>query len=72
VDGPGVSGDLVAGGTLVFTGERGEQISGRNSAKVAPNLDGSLEVRRFFVITGGRGRFANATGPGENPRNRDA
>jgi hypothetical protein len=56
--------NFVAGGTLVFSGANGDQISGRYSIKITPNLDGSLEVHGAFVITGGTGHFSGVTGAG--------
>jgi hypothetical protein len=49
-------------GTQVFTAANGDTLTATISGHLAPNAGGNLEGTLAGVITGGTGRFANATG----------
>ena len=50
------------GGTAVFTAANGDQIFTSFSGTATPNMQGQNEVEMTHTITGGTGRFENASG----------
>src|SRR5262245_7412271 len=53
-------------GEFVMTAADGDEVHGRYETTGTPNLElGLLKIEGKFCITGGTGRFANATGGGD-------